>query len=181
MLSRYILKIKNAIDILLLFINEKIVLVESPVGTRINKKFNNKVPKEYLAAKVHLIDFESKIQEIIDDMESKIEDSLPSCKQVMMEIITEILANSIEEAKKWNDTFNFEERAHVVIYNTASNLLISGRFHLYRGFLNPYNESTHLIGVCRQCLEWLQTNGYIDESKKIEQLQIIWDEIQQVG
>ena len=114
-------------------------------------------------------------------MESTMNDSLPSCQHVVMEALEEILNNSFEQAKNWDASFDYDERTYMALYNIAHALLVSGRFHIYRGVLNPHDESTHLIGVFRQCLEWFETNGHIDEQEKIEELQILWSEIQQVG
>lgn len=117
----------------------------------------------------------------LQNMEATINDSLPNCQELIMEALEIILNNSFEAAKSWDSSFDYDKHTYMVIYKISYELLLSGRFHIYRGVLNPYDESTHLIGVFRQCLEWMVQKGYIDEDYKIGELQMLWDEIQQVG
>ena len=81
---------------------------------------------------------------VIENFENELNDFSPSCKEALLKAVSPLLQRSITEAKEWGEDFDYVNTAYCVLYNTGFNLLASGKFHIFRGELNPMNESQHL-------------------------------------
>ncbi|MGN0449460.1 MAG: hypothetical protein ACI4G0_03765 [Ruminococcus sp.] len=119
------------------------------------------------------------IEALIEKMDS-INDGHIKCKDTLLKPIKNTIDNCTYAFEDVKDS-EFEQEAYKIIYDFSFELLCSGRFHIYRGVLNEMNESTHLMHVCKSCLEWACEHKVITESEKKEQLEILRDEIRSVG
>lgn len=117
---------------------------------------------------------------ILERLDS-INDGKLRCKNVVLKnAISEI--QTIEKSGITSEAdFDGITAAYTMIYNITFDLLSSGEYHVYRGELNPMNESSHLYSVCLQCLEWAEKHGQITNEEKEEQLEILKENIQHVG
>lgn len=132
-------------------------------------------------SKKNLRKFKNTVGYIIEEMESSFNDFDPSCKSIILDMIEPVLNKSKEEAKNWNNGFDYITMSYKMIYIKSFNALSSGYYHIYRGVLNPMNESTHLLKVCKLCLDWYEEKGIVDSNSKKEQLEILYENIESVG
>jgi len=117
----------------------------------------------------------------IDTLENSFNDALPSCKILLLNSVQPIVDNSIEQSRNWDENFNYTSMVYKTLYNLCFDLLSTGRFHIYKGILNPLNESQHLLKMLYSCLDYYVDNNYIDKSTKNEQLKILEENIANVG
>lgn len=156
-----------------------------------NIEYNSK-PENTKKNKVLISTFQSKttknlkhlqkvFEQIIDEMENNINDLNPSCKPVLMQCFKKITVNAENEAAKWGDNFNYKDFSYNLIYKLTAELLSSGQFHIYRGMLNPMNESSHLLSLFEQCLDWHVAKGTTDERWKRQQMDTLRRNIANAG
>ena len=132
--------------------------------------------------KVKNIDYlKLRIRNIVELLEGEIHDNYPKCDSVLVKEIYEQIDRLKNNAEDWGKNFDYNFLAYKLIYNSAFNLLSSGKFHLYHGVLNPMNESTHLYKICISCLNWYVETGRCTEEQKAEQLEILNENITSVG
>ena len=73
----------------------------------------------------------------------------------------------------------------VLIYKLISNasfdLLTSGKYHIFRGMLNPMSCAGNLMTVHRKCLKYALENNMITEEQEKEDMDYLIEQIQMVG
>lgn len=121
------------------------------------------------------------MSEILDIFEAQLTDYTPSCKNVLIDASLPLLQRSIAEAGEWEKDFDYTNTAYCVLYGTAFDLLASGRFHIYRGELNPMNESQHIYKFCIHHLDRATSLGFISEEEKTDQINYLKKCIAEVG
>lgn len=119
--------------------------------------------------------------EILDKFEAQLTDYAPSCKNVLIDASLPLLKRSVQEASEWKKDFDYINTAYCVLYGTAFNLLSSGRFHIFRGELNPMNESQHIYNFCIHHLERATSLGFISEEEQTDQIHYLRECIAEVG
>ena len=122
-----------------------------------------------------------RIKNIIELLEGEMHDSYPKCEFVLIEEIYKQIDSLKNNAETWKKDFDYNFLSYKLIYNSAFDLLSSGKFHLYYGVLNPMNESTHLYKICISCLNWYIETSRCTEEQKREQLEILDENIKSVG
>lgn len=118
---------------------------------------------------------------IIDEFESNLNDNKPNCKSVLLNAAQPLLQRSTVEAEQWEKDFDYTNTAYCVLYNISFELLASGRFHIYRGELNPMNEAQHIYKFCIHHLERAKSLGLIPEEEKIDQINYLNECIDEIG
>lgn len=119
------------------------------------------------------------IETLVEEMDS-INDGHIKCKDVLLTRIKYTIDSSTYSFDDKKES-ELEQIAYQIIYDFSFNLLCSGQFHIYRGWLNEMNESTHLIHVCEACLKWACENKIITENERTEQLNILRENIKNAG
>jgi hypothetical protein len=72
-----------------------------------------------------------------------------------------------------------DQIALLFLTSTATALLMSGRYHIYRGMLS--GEGHALVSVFTRCMSELQERGYQTEEKTHEALERMREEIKKLG
>ena len=71
------------------------------------------------------------MSKIIDEVEDETSNYLkPSCKKDVIEAAKSLLKKSKNEAGEWDNDFDYEKTANVLLYNISAKLLQSGKFVL---------------------------------------------------
>ena len=71
--------------------------------------------------------------------------------------------------------------AYMVCANLTFDLLASGRFHLYRGMLNPNSCAPNLLLVYEGCMKYGVSMGMLSEEDRQDQYSYLLERISQVG
>lgn len=104
---------------------------------------------------------------------------LPSCEDIIMAKLDSEIRSHINEFDEWEDDVDFSKVSISNLYNIAFDMVASGQYHLYRGFLQP--DGQQLRNICTKCLEKANKNGYITTGEMEEQLRVLHESIQEVG
>ena len=150
---------------------------------RIYVNFYTKIYTEYNQSTNKPNNNKKRMYSTIEDLVKKLDninDGHIKCERVLLSSIKECMDNSTYSFEDVQDT-EFEIEAYKLIYSFSFDLLCSGQFHVYRGVLNELNESTHLMKICKKCLDYACKIGSITEDERKEQLEILRDEIRCVG
>lgn len=107
----------------------------------------------------------------------------PSCKQELLEHIKRGLLTADESINKamQKEEYDRERIALFLVINTAFLLLQSGRFHIYRGWLDPYKCGASLLNVYEYCMDVAVLREYITETEKKTNRQELQEAIEEVG
>ena len=119
----------------------------------------------------------NKCKQIISLNESE---SHPSCQKDILELLTNALTHCNVSAIP-NSEKEIEMRAYVLLANYSFDLLSSGRYHIYRGTLNPNSPAKNLKAVYKAAMRYALEKGEIDEETLIDQEDFLNEKIAQVG
>lgn len=115
--------------------------------------------------------------DIIDNEENKNE---LSAKPVIMGIISPYLRKA-DESLIPNALSEMEKKARIMIVNICFDQLSSGRFHIYRGQLNPMSEAPNLLLLYDKSMREAVKGGDIDEATYEDQKSYLNELISSVG
>lgn len=108
--------------------------------------------------------------------------SKPSCKKDLMELIEERVVAAKDEITEWQDyDTDYIKIAHTMLANITFDLLVSGKYHLYAGFLNPMSCADNLMDVYKASMEYGVKTNLLDEETKKEQYEYLITCISQIG
>lgn len=106
----------------------------------------------------------------------------PSCKHDLMAYIKNEVEQSKNEIAEWEDhDTDYIKIAHTMLANDTFDLLTSGKYHIYRGILNPMKCTDSLLKVYDESMSWGVKNGMIDAETKEEQRSYLFKCISEVG
>ncbi len=119
--------------------------------------------------------------ELIQEYEDEAHSVTPSCKEDLMSAIRSLIDQSSDEVKNWPSDVDYIRIAHTLIANLTFDLLASGKYHLYRGILNPMNCSSSLMKVYRKTMDWGHKNNQFTKEVLDEQYHLLQERISEVG
>lgn len=105
----------------------------------------------------------------------------PSCLSDVRPYIQSLLKEYTEEFAEWEDDVDHVEVAHNILRRITYSLLISGKYHIYHGILNPMNCSSNIMVVYNKCTEYGVSKNLIDEETKNTEYDALLRRISQVG
>lgn len=109
-------------------------------------------------------------------------DMNPSCEGSVMELIERRVYDAKDELSTWKDSeVDYIMVAHSQIVSATFDLLVSGKFHLYYGVLNPMSCASNMIDVYDSCMEWAFNNHQIDDDTRKEQRELLNTGISEIG
>ena len=105
-----------------------------------------------------------------------------SCKFDLIELVKLRLQSARAEVADWKDCdTNYIQIAHTMLAHATFDLLSTGKYHIYRGILNPMSCAENLMDVYKACMEYAVSNSFIDEETQKEQYQYLLECISKVG
>lgn len=106
----------------------------------------------------------------------------PTCTDDLMSLISSRVEKSKEEIAGWKDRkVDYIKIAHTMISHGAFDLLTSGRYHIYIGFLDPLCCADNLLSVYQEAMKWAVGYGIITEDQRIEQYNYLLECISNAG
>lgn len=115
--------------------------------------------------------------DIIDSEENR---NAPSAKPVIMGIISPYL-RKVDVSLIPDDSSEMEKKARIMIVNICFDQLSSGKFHIYRGQLNPMSEAPNLLLLYDKSMREAVRGGDIDEATYEDQKSYLNELISSVG
>ena len=106
-------------------------------------------------------------------------EELPSCEDSVMHIVERVLRHSSQIFLSWDETVDFDERIHTLLFNITADMLRRGRFHTTLGRLGP--DGQQIFRLARFCLNWEWENGHIPGSLKEEHETRLYERIASTG
>lgn len=101
-----------------------------------------------------------------------------SCKKDLVDAIGITLANNKEELSEWEDhDTDYITIAHNQMQLHASDLLSSGRYHIWAGRLDPMSCASNLRRVIDRCLDYFEARGDLSASEREEYMRQLYDNI----
>lgn len=128
----------------------------------------------------------SKYEKFMCDCETVVasyeNETSPSCKDDLMEAIKTMT----EGAKNEINSGGIPTSQHFIlinklIANASFDLLVSGKYHLYRGTLNPMSCSQNLMIVHDKSIDYGYKNGLVTKAEKDEDHECLMEYISRVG
>lgn len=126
----------------------------------------------------------TRLAKICEDLIEKYQshNSLPSCKDDLMEVINTRIHAAKKEIAEWKDyDTDYIKIAHTMLSHATFDLLVSGKYHLYYGILNPMSCANNLQDVYKASMEYGVKTNIIDETTRKEQEQYLFECIFHVG
>lgn len=109
-------------------------------------------------------------------------DSQPSCKEDLMNAIKEMTHDATSSINKGElPPSRYGEFIHKLLSNCTFDLLASGKYHLYRGMLNPMSCASNLMMVHNKSLEFALQNNMITQKEIEDDSEYLRECIHQVG
>ena len=106
----------------------------------------------------------------------------PSCHDDIMKLINGRILSAKEEISTWEDyDTDYITIAHSLLANAAFDLLVSGKYHIYYGMLNPMSCSDNLFDVYKMCMQYAEDKHEIDPDTRKEQYQLLLQCIAEAG
>lgn len=124
------------------------------------------------------------ISKLLDRWEEELNPIQVSAKPVVLEYFEAEVSsskNALENVSTWTDDFDYSYEAHKGIYHLSICALVSGRYHLSPGVLNPMGPGPHLQGFVNCYLAWAVENNYLTPEEKEKELQLLSQQIANAG
>lgn len=109
-------------------------------------------------------------------------ETVPSCKEDLIEAIKRMT----DGAK--NDINNglippsqYVEFINKLLSNCSFDLLASGKYHIYRGMLNPMSCSANLMSVHNKSIDYALSNNLITQKQKEQDYSYLMECISNIG
>lgn len=108
--------------------------------------------------------------DLIDEYETNNVKATPSCKGDLRESLQQQIEVSKQEIKEWKDyDTDYIKIANTMLHNHSSDLLVSGRYHLYYGVLNPTSCANNLLTIYKKTLEYAVNSHLLTDDDAEEQ------------
>lgn len=106
----------------------------------------------------------------------------PSCTSDLITLIKSRVLNAKDEISNWKDyDTDYIQIAHTMLAHATFDLLASGKYHLYRGMLNPMSCAENMMDVYKASMEYAFKKNFIDEKTQKEQFEFLMKCISEVG
>jgi hypothetical protein len=97
-------------------------------------------------------------------------------------LIKSRVLNAKDEISNWKDyDTDYIQIAHTMLAHATFDLLASGKYHLYRGMLNPMSCAENMMDVYKASMEYAFKKNFIDEQTQKEQFEFLMKCISEVG
>jgi len=114
--------------------------------------------------------------------ESSLEVSSRSCQTELLQIIKKHISEFTDLDEIFEDpTSDIDMYANIVISNVTFDMLVTGKYHLYYGVINPMGIGPTLLKVYEGAMEWSLNHKYIDLKTKTEQFEYLKSRIATIG
>lgn len=108
--------------------------------------------------------------------------SLPSCKNDLIEAVKSITQGAKNEIKNGGiPPSQYFDLINKLLANASFDLLSSGRYHIYRGMLNPMSCATNLMAIHNKSVDYGYKKGLVTEAQKDEDYSYLIECINNVG
>ena len=109
-------------------------------------------------------------------------DNVPSCKNDLIDVIKAMtLGAKSEISKGLIPPQMYDEFINKILANCSFDLLASGRYHIFRGKLNPMSCSANLMTIHNKSIEYALNNNLITQAQKDEDYEYLMECINNVG
>lgn len=109
-------------------------------------------------------------------------ESLPSCKNDLIIAIKEItLAVRQEIINGAIPPSQYTILINKLLANCSFDLLASGKYHIYRGMLNPMSCAPNLLSVHKESINYALKNNLITQAEKYDDNKYLMERINSVG
>ncbi len=129
--------------------------------------------------KKNLSTFMQYVDEIVNEADEKF--STPPCMPYIKGPLDMVISKSKDQIERWTDETDIDRIAHTAVYNVAFDVLSSGQLHIYRGMLDDSKPGDKLMFIVEKCLLYAVKKGTITELQHQEQLEILRENINDVG
>ena len=86
-----------------------------------------------------------------------------------------------EEVANYNDQTDYKKLAAILVANFSFNLLASGKFHVYRGMLDPVSCANNMMRAYKAAMNYGCSIGFITQTDVDDQLDYLHELISEVG
>lgn len=99
----------------------------------------------------------------------------------ILELFDEYFSNSsgYSFASKFGANFDYIQQSYKVLYSFCRSLLLSGKYHLWHGELNPTGEA--IFSIFTKVIDFYISSGLLPSEKRAEQLEILLDDLSVIG
>ena len=128
----------------------------------------------------------NKYEEFLSNCEKTIisyeKDTIPSCKNDLIEAIKVMTLGAKQEINKGLiPPSMYDEFINKLLANCSFDLLASGKYHIFRGKLNPMSCSANLMSVHNKSIDYALNNNLITQAQKDEDHEYLMECISKVG
>lgn len=120
---------------------------------------------------------------LIEHYESECDSNsnVPSCIPDMQKWLERRSSSAQEEIAKWDKSTDYIKIAHSLLSHATFDLLTSGKYHIYRGTLNPMSCASHLLHIHNKAMEYAVKIGEITEHESCNETLYLKECIAEVG
>ena len=119
----------------------------------------------------------NKCKQIISDNELQ---DKPSCQKDILDVLKAAFETSDDSVFPTSPE-EIEMRAYILLAHTTFDLLSCGKYHMYRGVLNPNSPAKNLKQVYRAAMKYALEKGEIDKDTLVDQENFLNERIAEVG
>ena len=94
----------------------------------------------------------------------------PSCEDDVINLLKSRILEAKAEIADWKDyDTDYIKIAHTMLAHATFDLLATGKYHLYRGLLNPMSCAENLMDVYKASMTYALENKFIDKATQREE------------
>lgn len=109
-------------------------------------------------------------------------DTIPSCKTDLIDVIKVMTSGAKREINNGLiPSSRYGELINKLLANCSFELLTSGKYHIYRGMLNPMSCSANLMSVHNKSIDFALQNNMITQEEKEEDYNYLMECIGKIG
>jgi hypothetical protein len=130
--------------------------------------YTNRVPGKQYAMTVKKTDMLKHIEYVLMDFSRNARLPGYSLSMGAVEIFEEIQKRFKKGARELALEVSMDHTAHLVIHDAAYDMLTCGKYHLWRGVLNPMGPGPDIYRIFDECTDWALNNKHITEKEKAD-------------
>ena len=105
----------------------------------------------------------------------------PDCYDYLKPALDRTIEKSKNQIESWDASTDVQTLAYKVLFNISFDLLSSGNLHIYRGQLDPMKPCDKLQFIVNECIKYFVNNGFITQAQAKEQVEMLHENIADVG
>lgn len=119
------------------------------------------------------------LSELIDNYEDQFK---PSCKDDISKILIQKIEAAKEEISEWKDfDTDYIRIAHSMLANTSFEMLVSGKYHIYAGHLNPMSCAHNLMLIYNKSMDYAVKINEINLETQEAEYELLQKQISTIG